>query len=124
MLRGPGLRNVDISINKDTKVRWLGEAGLVEFRAELFNVLNHPNWLAPGGTMWAGAPSGTTTGTAASGQFCGSTQPTSTNGVFDPYFVSGCAVPIVNSGGSITAGQITSTSTKSRQIQLALKIVF
>ncbi len=42
-LRGPGLSTWDFSINKDTSLRWLGEAGKVQFRAELFNILNHPN---------------------------------------------------------------------------------
>ena len=42
-LRGPGLSTWDFSINKDTSLRWLGEAGKVQFRAEIFNILNHPN---------------------------------------------------------------------------------
>ena len=111
MLRGPGLKNLDLSVNKDTKIRWLGEQGNLQFRVEFFNLLNHPNWLAPSGVMWAGAPSGTTVGTAASGQFGSGT------GVN--------AVPILHdSAGNLTAGQITGTSNKSRQIQLALKVVF
>jgi hypothetical protein len=46
-LRGPHLRNWDFSINKDTKLPFLGEAGAVEFRAEIFNILNHPNFALP-----------------------------------------------------------------------------
>jgi hypothetical protein len=44
ILTGPAERNWDFSLVKDTKLGFLGEAGLVEFRAEFFNVLNHPNF--------------------------------------------------------------------------------
>jgi len=43
-LTGPADRNWDFSLVKDTKVGFLGEAGMVEFRAEFFNVINHPNF--------------------------------------------------------------------------------
>jgi hypothetical protein len=43
-LTGPPERNWDFSLVKDTKVGFLGEAGMVEFRAEFFNVINHPNF--------------------------------------------------------------------------------
>ena len=39
-LRQPGLANWNLSLVKDTKVGWLGEAGNVQFRAEVFNVTN------------------------------------------------------------------------------------
>jgi hypothetical protein len=42
-LVGPGLVNWDLSFNKDTKLGFLGEAGNLQFRAEIFNVLNHTN---------------------------------------------------------------------------------
>ena len=100
MLRGPNLRNVDFSVNKDTHVRWLGEAGSLQFRAEMFNILNHPNFLAPDGSMWA-SPGNAKIGTVASGQ------------------IGSPGIGILK-----TAGQITSTTTTSRQIQLALKVVF
>jgi len=44
ILTGPPERNWDFSLVKDTKLGFLGEAGMVEFRAEFFNVLNHPNF--------------------------------------------------------------------------------
>jgi hypothetical protein len=47
-LTGPPERNWDFSVVKDTKLGFLGEAGLLEFRAEFFNVVNHPNF--SGGT--------------------------------------------------------------------------
>jgi len=43
-LVGPAERNWDFSLVKDTKLGFLGEAGMLEFRAEFFNVINHPNF--------------------------------------------------------------------------------
>ena len=43
-LRGPGASNWDLSLVKDTKAKFLGESGMVQFRAEFFNVLNHPTF--------------------------------------------------------------------------------
>ena len=54
-LRGPGLLNVDMAVNKDTKLRWLGEAGVLALRAEGFNVLNHTNYGEPNGSVWSSA---------------------------------------------------------------------
>jgi len=47
-LRGPGLADWDLSINKDTAVPWLGKKGIAEFRAEFFNIVNHTNFNFPG----------------------------------------------------------------------------
>jgi len=41
---------------KDTKAGFLGEAGLVQFRAEFFNVLNHPNFGPASGLVFGGFP--------------------------------------------------------------------
>jgi len=78
-LSGPGLGTWDFSTFKDTKI---GERAEVEFRAELFNLLNRANFNTPNLI------------------------------VFTPTGVSG------------TAGAITSTSTTSRQVQLALKLLW
>jgi hypothetical protein len=86
ILRGPAFKNMDFSLVKDTPVRQLGETGKVEFRAEFFNILNHPNFALPGRIVFSGKASGES--------------------------------PLT------IAGQITSTSATSRQIQLALKILF
>jgi hypothetical protein len=85
----PGTSNWDFSINKDTRVKYLGEAGSLQFRAEIFNILNHPFLGAPSLAVFGG----TATDTGA---------------------------PLGN------AGQITSTAplSTSRQIQLALKLIF
>ena len=44
---GPGLINLDFSVVKDTHVKMLGEAGNLQFRAEMFNLANRPNFAAP-----------------------------------------------------------------------------
>src|SRR5439155_17938988 len=46
-LRGPDLKNVDFAINKDTRFPALGEQGIVQFRADFFNILNRPNFANP-----------------------------------------------------------------------------
>jgi hypothetical protein len=47
VFRGPGLTTWDLSLNKDTAIRALGEGGNLQFRAEFFNLLNHPNFASP-----------------------------------------------------------------------------
>lgn len=44
---GPGITTLDISAVKNTAVPKWGELARVEFRAEAFNVLNHPNFQVP-----------------------------------------------------------------------------
>ncbi len=48
---------------KDTKLGFLGEGGNVEFRAEFFNVINHPNFSGQhfSTTLFSGPPPGSTT---------------------------------------------------------------
>ncbi len=46
LFRGPGFRNMDFSIVKKWK---FNERAGVQFRAEIFNVLNHPNFTNPYG---------------------------------------------------------------------------
>ncbi len=43
---GPGLSNLDFSLVKNSKIAGL-EAGNVQFRAEIFNILNKSNFAAP-----------------------------------------------------------------------------
>ncbi|HVO98567.1 MAG TPA: carboxypeptidase regulatory-like domain-containing protein [Bryobacteraceae bacterium] len=49
--RGPGLAEVDLSLFKTTKVT---EKTELQFRAEFFNALNHPNFGTPNATVFAG----------------------------------------------------------------------
>ena len=76
---GPGLADLDVSAIKNTVI---AEGLRLQFRAEVFNILNHPNFGVPNTTVFSG---------------------TSYNA---------------------SAGLITSTVTNSRQIQLALKLMF
>ena len=86
ILRGPGFANLDFSLVKDTALGFLGESGKLQFRAEIFNILNRPNFGLPDRTVFAG-----------------------TADVQAPFG---------------TAGQITRSLGASRQIQLALKVIF
>ena len=89
ILRGPHYRDVDFSLVKDTNVSHLGENGKVEFRAEVFNLFNHPNFGMPARVAFAGNEA---------------------NG----------APPVLQAN----VGVINTTATTSRQLQLALKIIF
>jgi len=97
LLIGPGLEDVDFSVVKDTRAPFLGEAGNIEFRLETFNILNHPHFSQPAASVWS-----QTAATAPPGQIGVTT-----------------GVPALG-----TAGQITSTASTSRQIQVALKVAF
>jgi hypothetical protein len=44
---GPSLFNVDFSVHKSWAVQKISEAFRVQFRAEFFNILNHPNFQSP-----------------------------------------------------------------------------
>ncbi|MBI2816813.1 MAG: TonB-dependent receptor [Acidobacteria bacterium] len=54
ILRGPGLANLDFSLAKDTSLSLLGEGGKLEFRAEVFNLLNRANFDLPSNIMYTG----------------------------------------------------------------------
>jgi hypothetical protein len=105
-LRGPDLKNVDFAINKDTKADFLGEQGIVQFRTEFFNILNRPNFANPNATIASfSSPAAIQCGPQYAVKSC--------------QFGSSPALAI-----NSTAGQITSTITTSRQIQLSLKLIF
>ena len=60
MLTGPGQGTWNLSINKDTKLGFLGESGSLQFRAEIFNLLNRANFSLPSGTIFNGTYTATT----------------------------------------------------------------
>ena len=62
LLRGPGLFDWDVSVNKDTALPFFGEQGKLEFRAELFNILNRANFGMPSGSEFSGSVSSSTFG--------------------------------------------------------------
>ncbi len=64
ILQGPHLSIADLSINKDTPLHALGEQGAVQFRAELFNMFNHPNFGMPSGPAFSGSVTSVANGTA------------------------------------------------------------
>jgi hypothetical protein len=87
ILPGPGLVNLDFSVFKNNPVRRISESFNVQFRAEIFNILNHANFALP-------------------------VEPDNTD-VFD------------NTGAPTgTEGLLTKTTTSSRQIQFALKVIW
>jgi hypothetical protein len=107
-LRGPGLTNVDFSIVKDTPVSKLGEAGKIEFRAEIFDLFNHPNFALPSGVQIAG------------GGACPAIMGNANAGV------EGCSITPLSGAGAISA-TITNPGALpagQRQIQFGLKLMF
>ena len=60
---GPGLTNLDFAILKNTPIRKISDVFVVQFRAEAFNLLNHPNYGLPNSSIFtngvgAGTPNG------------------------------------------------------------------
>ena len=53
-LYGPGLTNLDFSAARSASIERLN----VQFRAEFFNILNHPNFLTPNEVVYSSATSG------------------------------------------------------------------
>jgi hypothetical protein len=96
LMRGPGLTNWDLSFVKNTKIAKLGEGGAFQFRAEVFNVLNHTNFAFPTSNLYNATWEGITTANLAGG----------------------------GSDVAPNAGKITNTLVNSRQIQFAAKISF
>ena len=50
-VRGPGQNNFDVSIIKRTPIGWARETANIEFRAEFFNLFNHPQFSDPAITL-------------------------------------------------------------------------
>jgi hypothetical protein len=47
LTNGPGQANIDLAISKTTPLRWISDNTTVQFRAELYNALNHPQFADP-----------------------------------------------------------------------------
>ena len=50
---GPGLLNLDASLSRAFRMKWLGETGSLMVRADAFNLFNHANLNPPGNTPGA-----------------------------------------------------------------------
>jgi hypothetical protein len=48
ILIGPGITDLDFSVFKNNHIRRISEAFNIQFRMEIFNILNHPNFAPPG----------------------------------------------------------------------------
>lgn len=59
-LIGPGLVELDFSVEKAAKLPFLGEGGALQFRAEFFNIINHPNLGMPNDGVFSGTTSDVT----------------------------------------------------------------
>jgi hypothetical protein len=89
---GPGLMNLDFSLFKNNYIRRISESFNLQFRAEIFNILNHPNFALP-------------------------VEPDNTD-IFDS---TGAPLNPPDNGA---AGVLKSTTTTSREIQFALKVIW
>lgn len=59
-LTGPQYSELDFAMQKDFMMTRFGEGAGIQFRAELFNMLNHPNFSEPSEAVFAGALTDTT----------------------------------------------------------------
>jgi hypothetical protein len=96
ILIGPGITNLDFSVFKNNRVKRISENFNVQFRVEMFNIMNHPNFAPPG-------PG---------------------DGNSDIFDATGTSLVPSASNPSGTAGVLLRTTIPERQIQFAIKIVF
>ena len=108
-VRGPDSSTVDFSVNKDARVHFLGEGGMIEARADVFNIANHANFANPNASL----------SSAQASPQCGGGLTLTCQ-----FAVQGAAASATLIAPTSTAGQITGTNTRSRQIQLSLKAIF
>jgi len=92
VINGPGLASLDFSVFKNNYIKKISENFNVQFRAEIFNILNHANFAPP-------------------------VTPTNTD-IFDG------TGQISGGTASPTVGILSRTTTSSRQIQFAVKVIF
>src|SRR5208283_3995883 len=64
---GPGIAQLDMALVKDTRIQKISEAFHIQFRAEAYNLFNHPQFAQPGNTVFSSIAS-----------------PTNPNGVINP----------------------------------------
>ena len=109
-LPGPPLQQFDLTLHKKIEIN---EKTNLQFRAEVYNILNHTNFSNPAATLGAGLPSGYTDPANASG--LGGIQP---------------GVPFTASAAGGAFGRFSSTVANTvglgaqRQIQMSLRLSF
>ncbi len=69
IILGPNLWNLDSSLVKDTRIPAISEQFMLQFRAEVFNLLNHPSFQNPNNQIFNSITSSQVVGTA--GQISG-----------------------------------------------------
>ena len=94
ILIGPGITNLDFSVFKNNYIKRISENFNVQFRMEIFNIMNHPNFAPPS---------------------------TTADGNTDIFDAGGNSQSPAN--GGIT-GVLLRTTIPERQIQFALKVIF
>jgi hypothetical protein len=94
---GPGIASLDFSVFKNIPIKKISEAFNLQFRVEMFNIINHPNFAPP--------------------------QPG--DGNTDIFAADGSSL-VGGVQGSLgnTAGALIRTTVPERQIQFALKVTF
>ena len=94
---GPGITSLDFSVFKNIPIKRISEGFNLQFRVEMFNIINHPNFAPPG-------PG---------------------DGNTDIYTADGSPLTagVQNNAGN-TAGQLVRTTIPERQIQFAIKATF
>ena len=95
IMNGPGVTNLDFSVFKNNQIKRLSENFNVQFRVEMFNILNHPNFAPPG-------PG---------------------DGNTDIFGADGSSLSPTASNPGL-AGVLIKTTTPERQIQFAVKVIF
>ena len=96
ILIGPGITNLDFSVFKNNYIKRISENFNVQFRLEIFNIMNHPNFAPPG----------------------------SGDGNTDIFDATGASLAVTPTNPGGTAGVLLRTTIPERQIQFAIKIIF
>jgi hypothetical protein len=103
-LIGPGVASLDFSVFKNIPIKRISEAFNLQFRIEMFNIVNHPNFAPPG------PGDGNTDIFAADGA--------------PLYAVPNDTNPLLPKSAGTSAGALIRTTVPERQIQFALKATF
>lgn len=111
IMTGPGLESLDFSVVKNTKVPRISEAFNVQFRFEVFNILNRANFNPPVTNEFLFDSSTLAAGQTAAPGPAGACNSSNSG-------ASGC----LGAAGSLSANDHTATD--SRQMQVSLKVIW